>query len=87
MSRPLSTDYAAASKQERSAYSASVLAPAWRLPAVIAALGLLAILLLPSASPVPLFGGVLFAWAVALGLFFVLKRREDRLAQHARSAG
>jgi hypothetical protein len=53
-----------------------MLVPPWKLPVIIVALSLLAVLLLPGAEPGVLFGGVLLAWIAAFALFIVLHLRH-----------
>jgi len=53
-----------------------MLVPAWRLPALLIAVSLISVALLPAASPAVLFSGVAIVWLLAAALFVVLHRRE-----------
>lgn len=53
-----------------------MLSPAWKLPTLIVALAVLAVVLLPGADPAPLFTAVFAAVGVAVVLYVVLVRRE-----------
>ena len=55
----------------------AVFLPAWRLPALLVAVSLVAVALLPGTSPMVLFTGVLVLWLIAAGVFVVLRRREQ----------
>jgi hypothetical protein len=46
------------------------------LPALLVAVSLVAVALLPGVDPTMLFGGVFTVWLVAAGLFVGLRRRE-----------
>jgi len=58
----------------------TMLAPAWRLPAVIVILSFASLVVLPGAPPAALFAGMLASWALAALLFVALRRRERRAA-------